>query len=91
VEIRSTSAELERATHRAEPNGQAVAVAVMRRIISFVLALCLTAFGAFALVYLMVFAAGWKGWMVMGAGLMFVVGVVWLYSDYIDATPNQPK
>jgi hypothetical protein len=63
----------------------------MRRIISFVLALCLTAFGAFALVYLMVFAAGWKGWMVMGAGLMFVVGVVWLYSDYIDATPNQPK
>jgi hypothetical protein len=40
-----------------------MAVTVMRRIISFGLALCLTAFGAFGLVYLMVFLpVGVDGW-----------------------------
>jgi hypothetical protein len=61
----------------------------VRRIISFIIALCLTGFGAFGLIYLFLFAAGWKGWMVMGAGLIFTLGVIWLYSDYIDATPNE--
>ena len=60
----------------------------MRRIIGFVIALCLTIFGALSLIYLMVFAAGWRGWMVLGAGLMLGLGVVWLYSDYMHATPN---
>jgi hypothetical protein len=66
-------------------------VTVMHKIISVVLALCLTAFGAFELVYLMVFSAGWRGWMVIGAGLLFAVGVMWLYSDYMDATPRKPS
>jgi hypothetical protein len=58
--------------------------------ISFVIALCLTFFGAFALVYLLLFADGWRGWMVTGAGLVLAVGAVWLYSDqYLDATPKQ--
>ena len=61
----------------------------MRRIISFIIALCMTLFGAFGLIYLFVFAHGWRGWMVMAAGLVFAVGAVWLYSDYIDATPNE--
>jgi hypothetical protein len=81
--------ELERATDAAEPDREGVAVIVMLRIISFVLAGCLTAFGAFALVYLMVFAG--RGWMVMSASLIFVIGMLWLYSEYIDATPNEPK
>jgi membrane protein YdbS with pleckstrin-like domain len=61
----------------------------MRRIISFVLALCLTATGAVGLIYLLMFAHGWRGWMFMGAGLMLVAGVVWFYSDFIDATPRE--
>ena len=65
--------------------------ASLHQIISFVLALCLTAFGAFGLIYLMVFSAGWRGWVVIGVGLMFAVGVMWLYSDYLDATPRKPS
>jgi hypothetical protein len=42
----------------------------------FRLALGLTAVGAFGLIYLFLFADGWYGWMVMGAGLLFTVGVV---------------
>jgi hypothetical protein len=61
----------------------------MRRIISFVIALCMTLGGAISGIYLLMFAHGWKGWMVMAAGLVFTLGVVWLYSDYIDATPNE--
>ena len=41
------------------------------------------------MVFLLFFAAGWRGWMVMGAGLIFTVGVLWLWSDFIDATPNE--
>ena len=46
-------------------------------------------FGAFALIYLLVFANGCRGWMVTGAGLILAVGTVWLYSDYIEAEPSQ--
>ena len=63
----------------------------MRGIISFVIALCLTAFGAFGLIYFMLFATGWRGWMVISAGLIFALGVVWLYSEYSDATPKEPQ
>jgi hypothetical protein len=63
----------------------------MRRIISFVIALCLTVTGAVAMGYLLIFAPWWKGWMVMGAGLVFTAGALWLYEDYINATPNQGK
>jgi hypothetical protein len=62
----------------------------MRRIISFILALGLTAAGAVWFVYMLLFGEVWYGRMFMGAGLLLAVGVVWLYSDYIDATPNQP-
>jgi hypothetical protein len=39
--------------------------------------------------YLLFFAAGWKGWMVMGAGLLFTAGAVWLYDDFADTTPKK--
>jgi hypothetical protein len=61
----------------------------MRRIISFILALSLTAAGVVALIFLLAFAEHWRGWMFMAAGLMFVAGGAWLYSDFIDATPNE--
>ena len=59
------------------------------RTISFVIALSLTFFGAFALIYLLLFADGWRGWMVTGADLVLTVGALWLYSNYyFDATPK---
>jgi len=62
----------------------------MGGIFGFVIALCLTFFGSSALIYLLLFADGWRGWMVTGAGLALAVGAGWLYSDhYFDATPNQ--
>jgi len=61
----------------------------MRGTISFVIAVCLTYFGAFALIYLLLFADNWRGWMVTGAGLISAVGTVWLYSDYIAAASNR--
>lgn len=61
----------------------------MRRTISLFLALCLTFAGAGGMVFLLFFANGWKGWMIMSAGMLFTVGAVWLYSDFIDATPNE--
>jgi hypothetical protein len=57
----------------------------VRRAISLLLALCLTIGGGAGLAFLLFFAAGWKGWMVMAAGLVFALGVVWLWSDFIDA------
>jgi hypothetical protein len=40
--------------------------------------------GFTSLAYLLLFAAGWKGWMVLAAGTVFAVGAMWLYSDFID-------
>src|SRR5262245_15445292 len=59
----------------------------MRGTMGFVIALCLTFVGSLALIYLLLFADGWRGWMVTGAGLVLAVGVVWLY--HLDAMPNQ--
>jgi hypothetical protein len=56
-----------------------------------VLALCLIAAGVAAMVFLLFYADYVKGWMLMAAGLVFAVGAVWLYSDFIDATPNEER
>jgi hypothetical protein len=61
----------------------------MRRTLNLIIALCLTLVGAGGVIYLLFFAAGWRGWMVMAAGLLFTAGVVWLYDDFINATPNE--
>ena len=39
--------------------------------------------------YLLFFAAGWKGWMVMGAGLLFTAGALWLYDDFADMSSRR--
>jgi hypothetical protein len=61
----------------------------MRRTISLALALCLTLGGSGALVYLIFFADGWKGWMFAGAAFTAALGAMWLWADFIDATPNE--
>ena len=61
----------------------------MRRIITFILAIALLCTGIAGFVYLVLFAARWFGWMWMAAGLMTTTGAMWLYSDFIDATPNE--
>ena len=60
----------------------------MRRTISLFLALALMIGGWGFLTYLLLFAPGWRGIMVMGAGMVGCVGTFWLYDDFIDATPN---
>jgi hypothetical protein len=49
----------------------------------------LTIAGAGLIVYLLFFAAGWRGWMVMAGGAMFAGGICWLWFDFIEATPNE--
>ncbi len=61
----------------------------MRRIISFIIALLLTTGGAVGTIYLFIFANGWMGWMLVASGLVFTLGVIWLYEDFIDAAPNE--
>jgi hypothetical protein len=60
-----------------------------RRAFSLVLALVLTIGGAATLTYLLFFANGWKGWMLVASGTFSVVGAFWLYEDFINATPNK--
>jgi hypothetical protein len=64
-------------------------VSALRRTVSLVCALALTALGGAGLVFLLFFAHDWRGWMWMAATLVLVAGVIWLWSDFIDATPNE--
>jgi hypothetical protein len=52
----------------------------MRRIISLVIASLLVGVGGGTLFWLL-YVGGWRGWMLMAAGLVFAAGVVWLYDD----------
>jgi hypothetical protein len=61
----------------------------MRRIISFILAITLLCAGIAGIIDLLVFATRWVGWMFMGSVLLAIAGAIWLYSDFIDATPNE--
>jgi len=60
----------------------------IRRTISLILALGLSAAGIGGLVYLLFFAARWMGWMVMGSSMMAVLGLYWLWADFINADPR---
>jgi len=64
---------------------------MVRRIISFVLALALTAASGFALFYLLFFANGFKLWMPVASGVMLFVGGYWLWADFIDAEPRPDR
>jgi hypothetical protein len=60
----------------------------LRRAINLVIALTLTGAGGASLSYLLFFADGWKGWMLMASSLVLIVGLAWLWEDYIKATPD---
>jgi hypothetical protein len=60
----------------------------VRRSISLVLALVLTATGWGGLAFLLFYAAIWRGWMLIGATMMGVLGLYWLWADFIDADPR---
>jgi hypothetical protein len=66
-------------------------VSKTRRVMSLVLALGLTVIGAIGCIYVLFFAGRVQLLMGGGAGLFLGVGLVWLYSDFIDATPNQKQ
>jgi hypothetical protein len=61
----------------------------MRRVISLIIASSLAAIGGAGVLYLLLFAAGWKGWMVLGAGGVFAAGVMWLYDDLSNPSSGQ--
>jgi CHASE2 domain-containing sensor protein len=63
----------------------------IRRTISLILALALFIVGLSGLCYLLLLAPWWKGWMVMAAGGMATLGGLWLWEDFINATPNEQK
>jgi pimeloyl-ACP methyl ester carboxylesterase len=54
----------------------------MRRLISFVLASSLAVGGAIALLWLILFADKVRGLFLIGAAMMAVVGVYWLWEDF---------
>jgi hypothetical protein len=60
----------------------------VRRTVNLVLALALMTAGFGLLSYLLLAAPGWKGWMVLGSGFAGTLGALWLYDDFIKATPN---
>ncbi len=59
-------------------------VLLMRRIIRLVIASLMVGVGSGTLIWLL-FVGGWRGWMLMAAGLVFVAGVMWLYSDLLGS------
>ena len=61
----------------------------VRRTISFVLAFLLMVSGSAAAIWSLFFADTYSFRMMGAAGLVIAVGAIWLYSDIIDATPNE--
>lgn len=59
-----------------------------RRWISLILALTLTIGGAAGSIFLLFFAQRVPFKAAAAAGLVLVLGLTWLYSDFVDATPN---
>ena len=51
--------------------------------------LLLTVVCGAAFFYMIAFAAGWRDWMLIGAGTMCFLSAVWLYSDFFGATSNK--
>jgi len=63
----------------------------IRRTISLILALALFALGLGGLGWLLFFALWWKGWMVLASGTMAILGGLWLWEDFINATPKEQQ
>jgi hypothetical protein len=57
----------------------------MSRIISLIVAICLTAGGALAMIYLLTFPEGAKNWMVVTSAFVFLLGIGGIFFNLIDA------
>src|SRR4051794_30839522 len=64
-------------------------VSALRRTVNLVCALALTGSSAAGLAFLLFFAHDSRGWMWMAATLVLVAGLLWLWSDFIDATKEE--
>jgi hypothetical protein len=51
--------------------------------INLACALALTSGGAYGLFYFFMYANGFKGWMVMAVAMATVLGLYWLWEDFI--------
>jgi hypothetical protein len=60
-----------------------------RRAVSLICALTLTVVGLIGVIWFLFFAHVFAFRLASGAGLILAVGVMWLYSDFVDATPNK--
>jgi hypothetical protein len=63
----------------------------IRRTINLIVALTLAAAGLGGLGYLLFFAVRFRGWAVMATVTIGVVGLYWLWADYINADPRAEK
>jgi hypothetical protein len=61
----------------------------MHRNISPLIALCVVVASAADLLYLLVFAPEWRDWLIIGSGLLFAAGAIWLYVDLRNAASNK--
>jgi hypothetical protein len=57
----------------------------IRRAINLIVALTLTVAGCGGLVYLVFFAAAWKGGMAIAAAVIGFAGLYWLWAEYINS------
>ncbi|GGI20269.1 hypothetical protein GCM10010987_08510 [Bradyrhizobium guangdongense] len=55
------------------------------------LALALIVVGLVALIYLLFFALRWKGWMLMAAGFVTALGVMWFWEDLPKAKSQKQR
>ena len=56
----------------------------IRRTINFLIALSMSSAGVVITAYLIFFADDWRGWMLMGSGVMAFAGLYWLWADFIE-------
>jgi hypothetical protein len=60
-----------------------------RRIVSLILALTLSFVGLAGATWFLFFAPIYSFKVAAASGFVLAIGIIWLYSDFIDATPNE--
>ena len=61
----------------------------MCRVVGLIVSFWLTFSSAVSGLYLLLFGEEGKGGQLIGAGFLFVIGGVWLYSTFIAADPDE--
>lgn len=63
----------------------------IRKAINFAIALALTLAGVSSFIFLVFFANGWRGWMLMASAAVGFGGAYWLWADFMGGEPNEDK